>query len=224
MKKLIISFLIILAAVVLLLFINLMVFVNRAQQISEGVLIENFDKNKSALLVVDIQEATTGEYGTSDCYTNNSDEFISNINDAINIAADKNIPVIYIKNETENFLINIINNSLEKGGEGSQFDKRLLVLGDMIISKEKNDAFSNPQLDSLLQHHRIYNLYFSGLDAAFCVNNTIQAANNRGYNINVIDDILISESDSLKTEMLNSYKVMGVNVISLDDYPLYIIN
>ena len=218
MKNLIICFFSVVIIIVAVLFINLMVFQNRAEQISQGTAIKQYNHNKPALLVIDIQEATTGKYGVNNCYTESSDEFLDKINSIIKLASIKDIPVIYIKNETDNFLINILNNSLAKGGAGAKFDSRLDVISNHIISKERNDAFSNPKLDSLLIAKEINKLYVTGLDAAYCVNNTIAAASNRGYSISIIEEALLSESDSLKNVMIANFKLQNADIISLESY------
>ena len=39
------------------------------------------------------------------------------------------------------------------------FDKRLMILSKFIIPKEKNDAFSNPRLDSILNANKVNKLF-----------------------------------------------------------------
>jgi nicotinamidase-related amidase len=107
---------------------------------------------------------------------------------------------------------------MAKGSEGAELDSRLMVVNTNIISKEKQDAFSNPQLDSLLIDNKINHLYIVGLDAAYCVNSTIDAAINREYKITVIVDGLVSKTDSLKDQMLSEYKNKGVSLLTTEEY------
>jgi len=97
---------------------------------------------------------------------------------------------------------------MKKGSIGTQIDSRLNLVSEYVLSKEKKDSFSNPELDDILKKNKISRLYFVGLDAAYCVNNTISAAINRNYDVFVIKDALISETDSLKNKMIHNYKKM----------------
>ena len=61
-------------------------------------------------------------------------------------------------------------------------------------------------------------MVFVGLDLAYCVNCTIEAANNRNYDICLINDAVLSETDSLKNEMLNKFRQSGYEIISSKEY------
>lgn len=128
------------------------------------------------------------------------------------------VPVIYIKSEISDPILNLLNNSYKKGSEKAALDKRLLEVSDHIISKNRGDAFSNPQLDSLLTGAKVNHLIITGLDAAHCVNSTIQAAKNRGYRITVISDAVISKTDSLKQVKLQDFKKEGLEVVASSAY------
>jgi ABC-type polysaccharide/polyol phosphate export permease len=60
--------------------------------------------------------------------------------------------------------------------------------------------------------------YIVGLDAAYCVKNTISAALNRGFEVLVIEDALISETKALKEEMIQYFKNNGVKIIRTFEY------
>jgi len=217
-KKIIIRFAILLLLFVVVVIVNLVFFVKKSSQISEGEKIERYETQKSALIVLDIQEGTTGAQSLDECYTSVSNDLIKTSNQIIESANNKEIPVIYIKSEVSNKLVNIINNSMAVGSKGAQLDNRLLVISDLIIPKEKQDAFSNPKLDEYLIANKINKLYIIGLDAAHCVNSTITAAQNRGYRVTVIRDALVSESDSLKIQMIEEFKNRNIVVISSSDF------
>ena len=129
-----------------------------------------------------------------------------------------NIPIIYVKNEISNPLINILNNTLAKGSPGAELDSRLKIASDYIINKNKADAFSNPILDSILIKNNINKLVFTGLDLAQCINSTILAAVNRKYKICLISDAVITNPDSLKNGILEKFKQSGFEIISSEEY------
>jgi nicotinamidase-related amidase len=89
-------------------------------------------------------------------------------------------------------------------------DSRLSVVSENILSKEKMDAFSNAVLDDILIKNKISKIYFVGLDPAYCINNTITAAQTRGYKPYLIEDAIISETDELKNEMLEKFNQVGL--------------
>lgn len=218
MKKIILSIVSILVLFILVLVINYMIFQNTAVQISKGEPITQNDTVKQALLVIDIQEGTTGNYSDNDYYIMKSEELINTINFLADSSVKNNIPVIYIKNEITNFLINILNDTYAPGGPGSKLDARLNIVSDIIINKDKSDAFSNSALDSFLIKNEINKLVFTGLDLAHCVNSTIVAAENRKYNICLISDAVLAKSDSLKKVKLDEFKLRGIKVIPSNEY------
>lgn len=218
MKKIIYSMVIILVLIIVILIVNYIIFEKNILIISQGRPIIKKDTTKQALLVIDIQEGITGKDAANDDYLMKSEKLIKIVNHIADSSAKKNIPVIYIKNEISNFLINILNSSLAKGSAGAELDSRLKVVSNFIINKDKSDAFSNPILDSLLIKNNINKLVFVGLDLARCVNSTIQAANNRNYDICLISDALLSKSDSLKNAMLDKFKQSGFEIITSEEY------
>jgi nicotinamidase/pyrazinamidase len=218
MKKTIIVTLSILVLSILILVVNYIVVEKNASQISEGKPIVQKETKKQAVLVIDIQEGITGKSSTSDFFVMKSEELISVVNRIIDSSARNDIPVIYIKNEISNPLINILNSSLAKGSPGAELDSRLKIVSDYILNKDKSDAFSNSLLDSILIRNDINKLVFAGLDLARCVNSTIMAAANRNYDICLICDALITDPDSLRQVLLEKFKQSGFEIMSSKEY------
>jgi nicotinamidase/pyrazinamidase len=219
MKKSIIVVVSILALCVLILVVNYIVVDMLQSQISEGRPINRNGTKREALLVIDIQEGITGRSATSDVFVKQSEELLGVVNRLVDSSARHNIPVIYVKNEISNPLINILNSSLARGSPGAELDSRLRVVSAYIINKDKGDAFSNPLLDSILISRDINTLVFTGLDLARCVNSTIVAAANRHYDIGLISDAVITQDpDSLKHDLLEKLKERGCDVLSSEEY------
>jgi nicotinamidase/pyrazinamidase len=218
MKKIIISVLSIVVFCILILVVNYLIVVRSSSEISIGKPIIQRDLIKRAVLVIDIQEGLTGKFSSIDYLISNSEKLINVVNQITDSSSRNSIPIVYIKNEISNPLINILNNSMEQGSPGAELDTRLKLVSDYIISKDKGDAFSNPLLDSILIKNDINVLVFTGLDLAECVNSTILAAANRNYKICVISDAVITESDSLKNSILEKFKQSGFEVITSDEY------
>lgn len=218
MKKIIFSILAIPVSGILIIIVNYIIWENVASLISEGKPIVQKDTVKTALLVIDVQEGITGRLAEYDYYISKSGELISNINLITDSSVSNNIPVIYVKNEITNFLLNIINSSLAKGSTGAELDSRLKIVSDIIINKDKGDAFTNPLLDTILIKKDINKLVFVGLDLANCVKSTVLGAVNRNYKICLISDGLLAKSDSLKNITLDEFKKSGFEILSSDEY------
>ena len=218
MKKIIIAIVSIPLLIILILAVNYIIFQNTAVQVSQGNPISQKEIIKQAVLVIDIQEGTTGSLSDEEYYKLRSEDLINTINQITDSSARHNIPVIYVKNEITNFLINILNDTYAPGSPGSKLDARLNVVSDIILNKDKGDAFSNPALDSLLAANEINKLVFTGLDLAHCINSTIMAAKNRNYDISLISDAVLAKSDSLKTVWLDEFNQSGIGSITSDKY------
>ena len=219
MKRILLWLVIVLVLIVAVLFGNLLLFERAAKNISEGVPIATSAVDKSALLVIDIQEGTTGKLALKESYIKAADSLIRLVNRLVDSASKRNVPVIYVRSEVSNVLVNLINNSMSTGSEGAALDKRLKVVSDFYIPKQKQDAFSNPILDSILIANQVNKLYITGLDAGFCVNSTIEAALKRGYAITVISDAVLSETDSLKVQVFERLKAKGVTFLNSGEFP-----
>lgn len=201
---------------IIIVIINLIIVENDSSVVSRGKPIADYSEANYALLVIDIQEATTGDVSTDQCYKNNSDDLIRNINQLTERFNNQNIPVIYIRSEITNPLINLINGSYEKGSPGASFDKRLKIVSALEVVKDKEDSFRGTDLDSILTGNRVNELYIMGLDAANCVNSTVKAAQNRNYRVNLIEETVLSKSKEMKDSMMVSFRNRGVKVISMD--------
>jgi nicotinamidase/pyrazinamidase len=201
---------------VLIVIINLIVFEKNGSVVSKGQPIENYGKQKAALLVIDIQEATTGDVSTNVFFKENSDNLIKNINRITESFKNRNIPSIYIRSEITNPLINLLNSSFAKGSLGSEFDKRMNAGYGVEIVKNREDSFRNNELDNILSFNKINELYIIGLDAAECINATVEAAQNRKYKVNLIEEAILSKSKEMKDSMIAIFKNKGVNVIKMD--------
>jgi nicotinamidase/pyrazinamidase len=167
-------------------------------------------------LVIDVQEATTGDISSYPFFKKNSDDLIKAINQISIKCKDQNIPVIYIRSEITNPLINLLNNSYAKGSPGAVLDKRLNLVSGLVVVKNGKDSFRNTNLDTILTGNRVNELFIVGLDAAECVNATVKAAQNRKYHVGIVEEAVLSKSAELKDSMMMDFKARGVNVFNMD--------
>jgi nicotinamidase-related amidase len=217
-KKILLSFFLPLIGLIAILAINLLIFNLTSDNVSEGTPIANYQQPKAALMVIDIQECTTGTVSLNESYANRSVELIGKLNSLAREANNQQLPVIYIRNEITNPLLNLLNSTMAPGSEGARLDRRLETVSEHVFTKKKGDAFTNPDLDNWLISQEVNHLYLTGLDAAHCVYNTLQGAHNRNYRITLITDAVISDPEEALTDMLSNYKELGVELISSDEF------
>lgn len=149
MKKNIPWIVALLLLVIVVLGVNLIIFERNGLKVSKGLPIGKYAFDNSALFVVDIQEYTTGKLADIEHYIDASDSLIKKLNRIIDSAVVRNIPVVYIRSEVSNTLVKLLNNLMAKGSLGVNFDERLNVVSGYIITKQREDAYHNPLLDSI---------------------------------------------------------------------------
>ena len=215
-KRILLRILLVLGLIVAVLVVNLVIFNITATKVSEGVPIENRDPESVALLVIDIQEGTTGGTSITESYIKQSETFIAHVNTLVAGAPDKGWTIVWVRSEVTNPLINILNSTMARGSIGAELDGRLDTAAGEVIVKKKNDSFANTPLDAILEEKGIGRLVIAGLDAEHCVLTAIEAAVNRGYQLTVIEETVIGEDEASMAEMLETYKALGVEVRSMN--------
>lgn len=204
------------AAFVVILIVNLLIFNMIASRVSEGEPIENRDPEQVALLIIDIQEGTTGSVSDTDSYINQAHALIAGVNRLVAMAEEEGWSIIWIRSEVANPLINILNSTLARGSLGAELDSRLDSSEGQVLVKRRNDSFVNTPLDSMLAREGIGSLVVAGLDAESCVLTALQAAANRGYAMRVYEETVIARDQALMPGLLATYKGLGVDVRSLE--------
>jgi nicotinamidase-related amidase len=219
--KLLLKRLLFYLAILLLFFLAYMAYLyDDAISVSKGVPIAQYENPTTALLVIDVQEGTTGEVSTDEHYTAQSSALIKKVNEAISVTHEAGYPVIYIQQETRNRILNWFDGYLlAEGYPGVAIDSRLKMVSINQFPKRIMDAFSNPVFDRFLQDMQVNRLIITGLDIAFCAGKTSQAALNRGYEVIIVEEAVISESDQLKNESLKMLQSKGAKVIPMQDLP-----
>ena len=218
MKKIFIRTILGIFVLFIILAIYLLFVIKSISGVSEGEPIAKYEKRKSALMVIDIQEGTTGELAITEGYIKQRKLFLTAVNKVIDMSNTSDLIIVYIKNETTNWLINFLDQNLAaKGHPGTEFDKDLKVVSKNQFTKHEMDAFSNLKLNEFLIKKQVNHLYIIGLDAAYCVDRTMKAALNRGYELTIIEDAVISETAELKAEKLQEFKQLGIIVIKVND-------
>ena len=211
-KRILLRILLTFGVFVVILIANYVIFGITASKVTEGVPIENRDPERVALLVIDIQEGTTGSTSITDSYISQSESLIANVNKLVADALEKGWSIFWIRSEVTNPLINILNSTMARGSVGAELDGRLDTSSGQVVVKKKNDSFADTPLDALLEENGIGQLVVAGLDAEQCVLTAIQAASNRNYELIVFEETVIAEDEVAMAEVLETYKELGVEL------------
>lgn len=115
LNKIILGIIGLLVLFIIVLFVNYKIFEKNWSIVSQGQPIENYGERRAALLVVDIQEGTTGDVSKNPFYKQNADIVIEKINHISDIFKNNKYLILYIRSEISNPLINLLNSSYAKG-------------------------------------------------------------------------------------------------------------
>lgn len=203
-------------AISILFFVAYFVYiVDDALSVSNGFRLPDYEKQKIALVIIDVQEGTTGMHAQEQYYIDQAPGLIENINEVISVAYENDVPIIYIQQQTKNWLLNWVDGyALAAGSPGVPIDKRLKIVSITHFAKRKSDAFSSYEFETYLQTLKINRLIITGLDIAYCVGKTSYAAMNRGYKVYIVEDAVISENTEIKDEKIGELRKDGAVIIS----------
>ena len=217
MRKIFLRLLFYLGISILFFVAYLVYIIDDAKSVSKGVPIDDYKNPSTVLFVIDVQEGITGNYALSDIYKDQAPELINSVNKAITVADLSNVPVAYIYQQTRNWFFNWADDYvLALGSPGVAIDGRIKLVSLNYFPKRKNDAFSNHDLNLFLETLEVNRIIISGLDIAHCAGKTSQAALNRGYEVVVIEDAVISETDELRKEKIIELETAGAQIIQID--------
>lgn len=167
---------------------------------------------KTALIVIDIQEDYTGQQAKK--RYRDGDRIIAASNALLEQARQKGLPVVYIENVIDNPLIGFLAGGVNApGAPGTATDRRILkVAGARTFTKNRADAFSNPELDAFLRQTQVNKVLITGLDAAYCVNATTRGALNRGYKVTLYPEGIATESGTNINKLVKGWREAGAEV------------
>ncbi len=220
MKKLIKILLILIGVLVVsgaVLFLYVGSVMKKASVVTTGEKIQDYGKEKEALLVIDLQNDITLPDGKIATNTVQSDEAIENINRIISTNRAETVYILHEFKETNPIIKFITKGALRHGEDGALMDKRIKVEGNNFFIKHISDSFSNKELNDFLVKNKINHLYIAGADAEYCVDKTIKGALNRKYKISVIKDAIVTKTDEGRNNKIQDFSCLGVEILSTEE-------
>jgi len=149
------------------------------------------DKMKTLLVMDMVKEYIYGEKPLIPI--ENREKLISNVKRVINLAHEKNMPVIYVNSAfTKNdSILKIIGHRLQamKGTEGAQIIPELKpIKKDYVVEKRGYDGFWKSNLEKTLKKLKVNDIYLTGQQTDCCIRETGVTAAHLGYKVFVIED------------------------------------
>lgn len=117
-----------------------------------------------AILIIDIQEDYTGKNARPPFPYEGADELIEKVNSIIDKCVEKDIKVIYVKQEFADFIPRMLTKLFShgtalKGSEGAAIDKRIKIVSDKCFSKQMPSAFTNLEFKKYLSESSVEEIY-----------------------------------------------------------------
>ncbi len=179
---------------------------------TKGAAIPTYERMKTALLVVDLQEDFTGPNAKK--RMKRAESTVLAAGRLVAQAVGNGQPVAYIRAIYDDPGIRKIMGGLAAPDEpGSRMDARLPALPSIPeFTKTRGDAFSNPDLDAWLRKNSINHLVIVGIDAFYCVDDTIHGALNRGYKVTAVLDAITTGTNRAVSEIAEKWRAAGVDI------------
>ena len=161
--------------------------------------------SNKAFVVIDIQNDITKNYR----------EIIDNINQAIDWAVAREIPVVYIKHNN----LSPGTRTFKPDTHGAELVPEMHIVSDHIFTKSKGNALTSEPFAAFVQENEITEFYITGADATACVKSTCFNLRKADYTVSVLSDCITSYDKRKIDEMLRYYESKGCTLITLSDLP-----
>ncbi|HVZ57683.1 MAG TPA: isochorismatase family cysteine hydrolase [Chitinophagaceae bacterium] len=172
---------------------------------------------KKALLILDIQDDFTGDNARMPMDAVQVKQMIDNLNSLITKLDPSSYEIVYIGNEfSKHDFLNVFRHfAAIKGTAGTKQDHRLKIISENYFPKNKENAFSNPELNAFLKSKSVTELYLGGLKAEACVFSTAKGAVRKGYKVHILTDCIATTTNKKRIKTLPKYVKAGAyNVTS----------
>lgn len=181
----------------------------------QGRIVPKSESTKTALLVMDMQEDFLGEKAKMPIDKEQIPAITAVVNSLIDDFERNGQPIIYIKSEFPKIAIGnrIRHHAAIVGSPGTNMYGKIRISGDIIFSKKKPNAFSNPEFEKYLVENQVSRLVVTGVYADQCVLDTALAALDRNYQVTFVRNGVGSSSEKAVTKACEKVKEKGAEVI-----------
>jgi nicotinamidase-related amidase len=181
----------------------------------EGSIIPKCESPKTALLVMDMQEDFLGEKAKMPIKKEQIPAITAVVNSLIDEFERNGQPIIYIKSEFPKIALGnrIRHHAAIVGSPGTNIYGKIRISGEIIFSKKKPDAFSNPDFEKYLIENQVNQLVITGVYADQCVLDTAVGALDRKYQVKFVRNGVGSSSEEAVNKACEKVKKRGAEVI-----------
>ena len=159
--------------------------------------------SNKVVVVIDIQNDITKNYR----------EIIDRVNRVIDMAEEKQLPVVYIKHNN----LSPGTRTFKPDTKGAELVPELRVVSDNIFVKTKGNSLTSEAFSEYISKNDITEFYIMGADATACVKSTCFNMRKQGFDVTVISDCITSYDKKKIDEMLAYYESKGCELICSGD-------
>jgi nicotinamidase-related amidase len=163
------------------------------------------DRNKSALLVIDVQVGVVGEAFERDAK-------VANMSKAIEKARAASIPVIWVQHSDEGLVI--------ESADWEIVPELTPLEGDPKVRKIYRSSFEETNLEEILTEMGVSHLYVCGAETNNCVRHTSHTALEKGCDVTLISDAHTTTGFDWNGYIVDAARVIDEQNTNFMDYSL----
>ncbi len=136
------------------------------------------DRPRTALLVIDVQNAVVGE-------AHQRDAVVANIGTLVDRARAERVPLVWVQHSGD---------EMPQGSDGWAYVPELERRDDEpLVHKRFGDSFEDTELEAVLAEAGVGRLVVTGAQTDECIRSTIHGAFTRGYDVTLVGDAHTTE-------------------------------
>jgi nicotinamidase-related amidase len=173
------------------------------------------ENTKTALLVMDMQSSILSNVP-------DTQELVSNVKEAIKIARNGQIPVIYI---TEISTKNKVFSGIKEHMADVDMKDWIAIHPDLspedkdiVITKRRFSAFTGSDLEVVLRGLDIQHLVLTGVSTSGVVLSTVREAADKDYNLTIIEDCCKDGDEEVHELLMRKVFPRQADVIKINDW------
>ncbi|UTX48276.1 cysteine hydrolase family protein [Chryseobacterium sp. MA9] len=181
------------------------------------------ENTKTALLVMDMQSSILSN-------VHDTQELLSNVKEAIKIARNRQIPVIYItvgfrqgmpEISSKNKAFSVIKQHMANVDmkDWMAIHPELTPKEqDIVITKKRFSAFTGSDLEVILRGLDVQHLILTGVSTSGVVLSTVREASDKDYQLTVIEDCCKDGDEGVHNMLMNKVFPRQADVIKINDW------